>query len=270
MQRIKIDNIEQSNFYKMPKNIYSYILKPAEREVYMLCLENWRLSIQNGWINEKGEIYFYATQKKLSEQMNVGKEVIIRSFEKIIKLGLIQIEKEIGQPNKYYLINIDEQAVAKHDYDQSQNTTTPVAKHDYDQSQNTTTPVVKHDTKKNNKKRTNIKRINKKEIDEIICSAKYNSNKFINTFEQYLEVRTKLKFPMTSYAINLLISKINKFSVDEKEAIEVLEKSILSGWRSIFFKKENEQNGNTNYSGYNKAKTNKHIEKADRSADSGW
>ena len=69
--RIKVSDIEESNYYKMPKAIYELDLKPIDREVYMMCLENWRLSVSNKWVNENGEIYFYATQEKISEVLKV-------------------------------------------------------------------------------------------------------------------------------------------------------------------------------------------------------
>ena len=54
--RLKITDIEESNFYKMPKSIYELELKALDREVYMMCLENWRLSVSNKWVNENGEM----------------------------------------------------------------------------------------------------------------------------------------------------------------------------------------------------------------------
>ena len=82
--RIKIDDVEITNFFKMPKKIYNFNLKPVDRELYMLCSENWRLSVKNGWVNESGEIFFYATQSVLAKQMNVSKDTIISAFERLV------------------------------------------------------------------------------------------------------------------------------------------------------------------------------------------
>ena len=119
--RVKIDSIEQSNFYKMPKKIYEYDLKPVDRELYMLCLENWRLSIANNWINGDGEIYFYATQEILAKKMNLDKKSVMRSFKKLVEIGILQVEKENGFSNKYFLTDLNIE-------NQHQNVTTPSTK----------------------------------------------------------------------------------------------------------------------------------------------
>ena len=152
--RVKIDSIEQSNFYKMPKKIYEYDLKPVDRELYMLCLENWRLSIANNWINEDGEIYFYATQEILAKKMNLDKKSVMRSFKKLVEIGILQVEKENGFSNKYFLtdLNIENQ------YQKGTSTSTKMS----------LPPVPKRDTIKNKYNKNELIRINKKEYIYVI------------------------------------------------------------------------------------------------------
>lgn len=95
-------------FYNMPKSIYELELKPIEREVYMMCFENWRLSVTNNWVDENGDICFYAPQEKISEVLKVDRSTVIRSFKKLITIGLLQIEKNNGNSNKYFLITPEE------------------------------------------------------------------------------------------------------------------------------------------------------------------
>nr|DAY41978.1 MAG TPA: replication initiator protein [Caudoviricetes sp.] len=167
--RVKIDSIEQSNFYKMPKKIYEYDLKPVDRELYMLCLENWRLSIANNWINEDGEIYFYATQEILAKKMNLDKKSVMRSFKKLVEIGILQVEKENGFSNKYFLtdLNIENQ------YQKGTSTSTkmslpPVPKRDYTSTKMSLPPVPKRDTIKNKYNKNELIRINKKEYIYVI------------------------------------------------------------------------------------------------------
>ena len=167
--RVKIDSIEQSNFYKMPKKIYEYDLKPVDRELYMLCLENWRLSIANNWINEDGEIYFYATQEILAKKMNLDKKSVMRSFKKLVEIGILQVEKENGFSNKYFLtdLNIENQ------YQKGTGTSTkmslpPVPKKDYTSTKMSLPPVPKRDTIKNKYNKNELIRINKKEYIYVI------------------------------------------------------------------------------------------------------
>ena len=167
--RVKIDSIEQSNFYKMPKKIYEYDLKPVDRELYMLCLENWRLSITNNWVNEDGEIYFYATQEILAKKMNLDKKSVMRSFKKLVEIGILQVEKENGFSNKYFLtdLNIENQ------YQKGTSTSTkmslpPVPKRDYTSTKMSLPPVPKRDTIKNKYNKNELIRINKKEYIYVI------------------------------------------------------------------------------------------------------
>ena len=167
--RVKIDSIEQSNFYKMPKKIYEYDLKPVDRELYMLCLENWRLSIANNWVNGDGEIYFYATQEILAKKMNLDKKSVMRSFKKLVEIGILQVEKENGFSNKYFLtdLNIENQ------YQKGAGTSTkmslpPVPKKDYTSTKMSLPPVPKRDTIKNKYNKNELIRINKKEYIYVI------------------------------------------------------------------------------------------------------
>ncbi|RRD40384.1 hypothetical protein EII29_02580 [Leptotrichia sp. OH3620_COT-345] len=106
MKRIKLDDLEKNEFYKMPKKIYEFNLRPVDRELYMLCFENWRLSLKNNWINSNDEIYFYASQKKMAKKMKVSKPTIISAFKKLIENELLEAVKESGESNIYYLANI--------------------------------------------------------------------------------------------------------------------------------------------------------------------
>ena len=156
----------------MPKKIYEFELKPIHRELYMLCLENWRLSVKNNWINEQGEIYFYATQETLMKQMMIDKKTVIKAFEKLIEVGLLQVEKERGLQNKYYLIDINSpEPVEKTDYTSGETLLVtsgktplpPVEKTDYTSGKIPLPPVEKLHSIKNKYNKNELKRINKKE-----------------------------------------------------------------------------------------------------------
>lgn len=51
------------------------------------------------------------------KQMMIDKKTVIKAFEKLIEVGLLQVEKERGLQNKYYLIDINSpEPVEKMDY----------------------------------------------------------------------------------------------------------------------------------------------------------
>ena len=226
--RIKVSDIEESNYYKMPKAIYELDLKPIDREVYMMCLENWRLSVSNKWVNENGEIYFYATQEKISEMLRVTKKTILTSFKKLIETGLLETEKDKGNINRYFLKKIEKCK------NYSSVKITP------QKCKNYTTSSVKITPNKEEIKKNNIIRMN----------YIYKSEKFKQTFQDFLEMRKKIKKPATEKAIQLLLSKLEKVK-DEELAIQMLERSIINSWQDVYEPKERSKNVSTNNSGNN-------------------
>jgi len=54
------------------------------------------------------------------------------------------------------------------------------------------------------------------------------------TWEQFLEMRKRIKKPPTDYAIKLLIDKLSRFRSNGQDVKQVLEKSITSGWQDVF------------------------------------
>ena len=230
--RIKISDIEESNFYKMPKSIYELDLKSIEREIYMICMENWRLSLSNKWVNENEEIYFYASQEKLSELLKVSRPTIVSAFKTLIKIGLLEVEKDNGNANKYFLIKIDE--IVKKINLSKNLTSKEILQH---QSKNLTGTCKDFLHNKEEIKKNNIIRMN----------YLYKSEKFEQTFYDFLEMRKKIKKPATEKAIQLLLSKLEKVAYEGK-AIQMLENSITNNWRDIFpIKESGENNGSKKY-----------------------
>ena len=234
--RIKVSDIEESNYYKIPKSIYELDLNPVDREVYMLCLENWRLSVSKNWINESNEIYFYATQEKISEVLKVNKSTIIRSFKKLIENNLLETEKENGNANKYFLKKI--KVVEKNN--QCQNSTG--GKMQPYQWQNTTATSGKMQPNKEEIKKNNIIRKNI-----------YISEHFEQTFSDFLEMRKTIKKPATKKAIEMIMIKLAKLN-NEELAIQMLERSIINSWQDVYEIQERRSNGSNNYKSTSKGK----------------
>ena len=217
--RIKVSDIEESNYYKMPKAIYELDLKPIDREVYMMCLENWRLSVSNKWVNENGEIYFYATQEKISEMLRVTKKTILTSFKKLIETGLLETEKDKGNINRYFLKKIEKCK------NYSSVKITPQKCKNYTTSSVKITPN-KEEIKKNN----------------IIIKNIYISERFKQAFSDFLEMRKSIKKPATNKAIEMIITKLEKVN-NEEQAIKMLERSIINNWQDVYEIQERSGNG---------------------------
>lgn len=67
------------------------------------------------------------------------------------------------------------------------------------------------------------------------------------TFADYVDMRKKIKAPMTNRAIELAINKLNELSAgDNEKAIRIVEQSIMNSWKGLFELKETDRKGATN------------------------
>lgn len=68
-----------------------------------------------------------------------------------------------------------------------------------------------------------------------------NDEKLNQTFVDFMNMRKKLRAPMTDRAITLAIKRLQELSTDEKTgimdndlAIKILEQSIMRSWKGLF------------------------------------
>ena len=79
-----------------------------------------------------------------------------------------------------------------------------------------------------------------KEYKHIGVFESYTSNQeLIETLNLFLEFRKKLKSPMTEHAVKLMLGNLDKLSSNDNEKIEVLNQSIVNGWKGLFAVKNN-------------------------------
>lgn len=75
----------------------------------------------------------------------------------------------------------------------------------------------------------------------------YTSNKdLISAINDFIDMRKKIKKPMTDRALALLLSNLDKLSTDDTEKIEILNQSILHSWQTVYQLKEVQENGKHN------------------------
>jgi hypothetical protein len=77
--------------------------------VYALFLDRHALSFQNGWVNEKGEVYFVFKYRAISTIIGKSEKSVSRYIDELISANLIQ--KQVFnsiQPNRIFLTKIDD------------------------------------------------------------------------------------------------------------------------------------------------------------------
>lgn len=163
-----------------------------------------------------------------------GKYVSIRNIrtalERFEKLGFLTSKPT----NRYRLITITNWALYQQDAD------VPDKQSDRHLTSNRQAPDKHLTTNEEGKKE---RRKQGKNI------YKENSAEFISAFEKtihdFIEMRKKSGAPMTENAVELLRQKLNKMSLDQDTQIEILNQSILSGWKSVYpLKRDQQQQGN--------------------------
>ena len=98
---------------------------------------------------------------------------------------------------------------------------------------------------------TTQSKVKKSKVNKSKKEVVYFEDKNLNdTLKEFIEFRKKMKAPMTERAVELLINKLNKLGKNSTEKIEILNQSILNGWKSVF------PISNTNF---NNAKSKKEV-----------
>lgn len=70
--------------------------------------------------------------------------------------------------------------------------------------------------------------------EKIIEKGYTNNFDLQETILDFMDMRIKIKEPMTDKAIDLLLKKLDKLAKTDDMKIEILEQSILSNWKSVF------------------------------------
>lgn len=103
-----------------------------------------------------------------------------------------------------------------------------------------TTDEQRVNTNKNDKNEKNEKNIIKKEkekkkktFDDVFTENNF-SELLKMTLRDFIDMRKSIKKPMTTKALELLISNLNKLSSDDKEKIAILNQSIERGWQTVY------------------------------------
>ena len=120
----------------------------------------------------------------------------------------------------------------------------------YDPSiKNDTSSSIKNDTDNNTSinntfNNTNIykEKNNKKEsVNSVI--AEYTENKDLqDALHGFVEMRTKVRKPLTVRAMKLSLNELNKLAVDDMTKIAIVNQSIVHSWLT-FYKLQNNNNG---------------------------
>jgi len=108
-RRTKTD-VEESQYYKMPKFLFSGDFKKLTndaRVLYSLLRDRHDLSTKNDWINEKEEVYLFFTREEMADLLGCSEPKARKSMNELKQFGLVEEERQgLNMPNKIFLNTI--------------------------------------------------------------------------------------------------------------------------------------------------------------------
>lgn len=177
---------------------------------------------------------FNGSLKYLQEWTNASKQGVLNALNGLLDKNLIHKFEIIRNGVKYC------------EYQCSQKSLQVVKK--VDGGSQKSLPPTCQKTLPNNIERNNIDNIDKKErktangYDKILNSI--DNEKLKNTFYEFIKMRKLIKKPMTDFALQKMINKLNKLSNYGTTQIAILEQSITNCWQDIYkLKNEGADNG---------------------------
>ena len=172
---------------------------------------------------------YLTSVRKLSARWSWSKDRTLKYLRLLESLGMIHRDST----NQRTLITIDKYDVYQNEQDTDKDTKRTRVRtrngHESDTSKDTGSPQTINDNNENND--------NNDKKDNPYNPLKYfpNDEKLDQAFIDYVNMRKKIKKPMTDKAIELAIKKINELSNgDNDKAIAILNQSIMNSWQGLF------------------------------------
>ena len=112
MPNVNINNVKNYLFYKVPKCIlnnepYKTKLSPLAKLGYIFILDRLSLSINNKWVDKKGDVFIYYSRQDLQNDLPTTKKTAISIFKQLEELNLIhQFTQGKGLAYKIYVEDI--------------------------------------------------------------------------------------------------------------------------------------------------------------------
>ncbi|MFT8991751.1 MAG: replication initiator protein A [Leuconostoc mesenteroides] len=222
MERTKLNQVVTSERFIMfskalIEDDYYKKMKTESKLAYSLLRNRFNLSISNEWIDSKGDVYLYYPNEKLAEDLNVGKDKVIRIKRELHEYGLLEEERQgFNKPNRIYVGNLEVRKVTEKSLDISD--TKEVSKCDFRKSQNANTgsrktrlqEVANYDTNNTELSKTEFSNTETNSFDEDEVNNNNNSKKFQQSFitiGKIIQTNLELRSVVQSLIPDLLLNE---------------------------------------------------------------
>ncbi|WP_058993659.1 replication initiator protein A [Sarcina ventriculi] len=258
---------DQFKFYQLPKELYELEkyknLSNDACVLYAMLRDRLQVSIKNNWIDEEGRVYFIFSRAEAALMIRKTKKSVIKYFNELINVDLLE-EKiiEDGRAYRLYLGKIQNngdyipEIKAKKERIKEDIKVKEKIKNKENTSKNDTGVKI---TRVKNLHREGGVKITPRGVENLhpsntnISNTKYikkekkKKSNFDKTIENYtdneelreailefIKFRKGIKSILTDRALTLLLRNLDKFAKNDNEKIEIINQSILNGWKGIF------------------------------------
>lgn len=107
MKRYTVDEIQNNQFYQMPKFLFNDKFKSLSsdaRVLYSLLRDRHQLSIKNNWVNKNNEVYLIYTRDEMANMIGISIKTALKALNQLKECELIEEDRQgINKPNLIYL-----------------------------------------------------------------------------------------------------------------------------------------------------------------------
>ena len=180
---------------------------------------------------DQGERGCWASNKHIAEFCQCSETKVSTAISKLIKFGYLYVKNFDGRQRelKSCLSNFESLHIKKCESDT----------HNLKQSN------TESNTSNNTSKQKKVSKENLKSFDEII--DEYTDDvELKGALIEFMKMRQRIRKPMTNYAFELLLKKLNKLGSTTKLKVDILNQSIVKSWQDVYELKSNGQRQQTN------------------------
>ena len=182
--------------------------------------------------------WFGATNQRLMLEVGLNSaHTLIENRNLLKRLGFIDFKQgKKGQPTLYRLNDMCEEKGALN----ALNTAPQTASNSALNTAPQTARIYRQETMTKTKTKRNTK---EKDLAVILDSYTQNAE-LIEALEGFVEMRKRIKAPLTEHALSLLLKKLDGLGRSDTEKVEIVNQSVMNNWKGFFaLKQEVRQHG---------------------------
>ncbi|KNZ70342.1 hypothetical protein Tfer_0902 [Thermincola ferriacetica] len=107
-KRYSVEDIANARYFQLPKFLFEgefTNLSNDARVLYALLRDRHELSIENGWVNKKGEVYLIYSRSEMAEILKCSQPTLRKVLQELKEARLIEEERVgLNRPNQIYLL----------------------------------------------------------------------------------------------------------------------------------------------------------------------